>query len=73
MMSCSSFMSMGKHNNMLTMVINKLEGKQEKMNELLAREFVQALLDSCGLIINSVPLNNQKMIEHYNIIFPFYL
>ena len=62
-------MSMGKHNNMLTMVISKLEGKQEKMNELLVREFVLPSPESCGLNINNVVLN-QKMIKYYNICFP---
>lgn len=54
LMSCLSFMSMGKHKKMLTMVINKFVGKQEKMTELLVREFVLASLNNCGLIINDV-------------------
>lgn len=72
-MSCLSFMRMGKHNKMLTMVINMLGGKQEKMIELLVREFVRASLDSCGLITNNVPLENKNRNKHYNICLPFYL
>jgi hypothetical protein len=53
-------MSMGKLKKMLTMVINKLEVKQGKMIELLVREFVQALLNSCGLIINNVELSPRR-------------
>jgi hypothetical protein len=71
-MSCSSYMSMGKHQVLWTMVIKKLEGRQmyEKMIELLVSEFVEGFLGSCGLIINNVPINVKKMIKHYDIYFP---
>ena len=62
-MSCLSFMNKRGHNEMLTPVINKLEGKQtyKKMIELPVKEYVQASLDSCGVISNSMPLRKKKM------------
>jgi hypothetical protein len=68
-------MSMGKHQELLTMVIKKSEDRQmyEKMTGLLVSEFVEALLGSCGMTINNGPISVKKMIQHYNICLHFFI
>lgn len=77
MMSCFSFMNKREQKEMLTQVTNKFKGKQmyKKMIELLVSDYVQASLNSCGLIINGVPHRKKKMmIKNCNIYFdPYFI
>ena len=56
-------MNKREHKEMLTPVTKKFEGKQtyKKMIELPVKEYVQASLDSCGVISNNMPLRKKKM------------